>query len=139
MSSSLEPEFIEQQKVILQNLLDRLSGSDAKVNTEKVSDEADLGAVEDEANTMLSMISSNRNASTEVHAALKRIELGSYGICELSKEPIPRARLEAVPWARYTLKTQQTIEKREKARKSGSQQYGVSSVFAAEEAEVEST
>lgn len=36
----------------------------------------------------------------EIEAALRRIEAGTYGICEVCKEPIPEERLEAVPWAR---------------------------------------
>jgi DnaK suppressor protein len=31
--------------------------------------------------------------------ALKQIELGTYGVSELTGDPIPVARLEAVPWA----------------------------------------
>jgi len=36
----------------------------------------------------------------EVEAALARMQTGRYGISEISGEPIPFKRLEAVPWAR---------------------------------------
>ena len=39
----------------------------------------------------------------EVQDALKRIDAGTYGICEICGRPIEPARLEAVPWARYCL------------------------------------
>ncbi len=40
----------------------------------------------------------------EVDAALDRIKKGTYGICEKSKKPIERERLEANPSARFSLK-----------------------------------
>ena len=36
----------------------------------------------------------------EIDRALAKIDDGTYGICEVSGEPIPRERLEAIPWAR---------------------------------------
>jgi len=36
----------------------------------------------------------------EIDAALERIEKGTYGVCEYSGEPIPKDRLEAIPYAR---------------------------------------
>jgi RNA polymerase-binding transcription factor DksA len=36
----------------------------------------------------------------EIDHALSKFELGTYGICEVSGEPIPEERLEAIPWAR---------------------------------------
>jgi DnaK suppressor protein len=35
----------------------------------------------------------------QIDGALKRLELGTYGISEVTGDPIPIARLEAVPWA----------------------------------------
>lgn len=40
----------------------------------------------------------------EVEAALERIEKGTYGICEVSGEPIEKERLEASPSARTCIK-----------------------------------
>jgi DnaK suppressor protein len=36
-----------------------------------------------------------------VEAALNRVRQGTFGICEVCHQPISRARLEAVPWARH--------------------------------------
>lgn len=46
---------------------------------------------------------------TEVEDALKRIEDGTYGVCEKSGKPIPIERLRAIPWARYTKEAQEQI------------------------------
>jgi DnaK suppressor protein len=36
-----------------------------------------------------------------IDEALARIRRGTYGVCEVCQQPIPKARLEAVPWARH--------------------------------------
>ena len=36
----------------------------------------------------------------EIDHALSKFDLGTYGICEVSQEPIPKERLESIPWAR---------------------------------------
>ena len=46
----------------------------------------------------------------ETVAALKRIEDGTYGICESCEEAISTKRLEAVPWARYCIHCQERID-----------------------------
>jgi len=43
--------------------------------------------------------------------ALKRIEKKVYGVCELTNKPIPKARLEAIPWTRFTVEAQAQLEK----------------------------
>jgi len=51
--------------------------------------------------------------------ALKRIEKGTYGVCELTNKPIPRARLEAIPWTRFTVTAQAQLEKDGALRQRG--------------------
>ncbi len=36
-----------------------------------------------------------------IEEAVARISQGTYGVCEVCKQPISKARLEAVPWARH--------------------------------------
>lgn len=38
----------------------------------------------------------------EIDAALRRIEAGTYGVCEATGAPIPEARLRAIPWTRLS-------------------------------------
>ena len=49
---------------------------------------------------------------TEVNAALKRIEDGTYGLCVVCGQPIPEKRLEAIPWASRCVKDQAQLEQR---------------------------
>lgn len=46
-----------------------------------------------------------------IEAALQRLDDGTYGFCLHSGEEIALPRLEAVPWARYTVDVQEKIEK----------------------------
>jgi RNA polymerase-binding transcription factor DksA len=55
-----------------------------------------------------------QNALVEIEHALRRIESGSYGICEISGAPIPISRLEAIPFARFTVQCQAEVEKQRK-------------------------
>ena len=40
-----------------------------------------------------------RAAVEEIDRALHKMEIGTYGICESCNQPIPRARLQALPYA----------------------------------------
>ena len=51
----------------------------------------------------MSLLSSDQDAIYEIEEALKRIEKNTYGICELTGKAIPKARLDAIPWTRFTV------------------------------------
>src|SRR5690349_14426270 len=63
---------------------------------------ADAGTDSFDRDFALSMLSSDQDALYEINAAIKRIETGTYGTCELTGKPIPIPRLDAIPWARFT-------------------------------------
>ena len=62
---------------------------------------ADMGSDSYEIENTIGLMSSERKILVEINAALDRIESGTYGICDGDDKPIPKARLEAIPWARY--------------------------------------
>lgn len=59
----------------------------------------------------LGMLSSDQEAMFEIEEALRRIEKGTYGICELTGKKIPKSRLDVNPWARFTVEAQSQLEK----------------------------
>jgi DnaK suppressor protein len=77
--------------------------------------QADAGSDAYDRDFALSLLSQEQDALYEIDQALKRIEVGTYGICEMSGKPIPRARLEAIPFARFTVQCQSQLEKQNKA------------------------
>jgi RNA polymerase-binding transcription factor DksA len=56
---------------------------------------ADSGTDNFDRDFALSLLSSDQDAVYEIEEALKRIEKKTYGVCELTGKPIPKARLEA--------------------------------------------
>jgi RNA polymerase-binding transcription factor DksA len=52
-----------------------------------------------------------QDAVGEIDAALLRIRNGRFGVCELTGKLIPRERLEAIPWTRYTVEAQAELER----------------------------
>ena len=67
----------------------------------------------------LGMSSFQQDFIAEVMGAIDRIENGTYGICEVTGEKIPRERLDAVPWARTTVEGQRQLEETGQAAISG--------------------
>jgi len=55
-----------------------------------------------------------RKLIAKIDAALRRIEEGEYGYCEVTGEPISLARLEARPIATMTVEAQERHERQEK-------------------------
>jgi RNA polymerase-binding transcription factor DksA len=72
---------------------------------------ADSGTDNFDRDFALSLLSSDQDAVYEIEEALKRIEKKTYGICELTTKSIPRARLEAIPWTRFTVDAQAQLER----------------------------
>ena len=58
----------------------------------------------------LGLLSSDQNALFEIEAALRRIESGAYGVCELTGKRIPSERLAAIPWTQYSLEAEKQLE-----------------------------
>ena len=77
--------------------------------------QADAGSDAYDRDFALSLLSQEQDALYEIDQALKRIELGTYGKCEMSGKSIPHARLEAIPFARFTVECQSQLEKQSKA------------------------
>ncbi len=123
----LEP-FIRQQKQKLLELRDAMVDSMAGVAQDTLRSraegseasafgmhQADAGSDAYDRDFALSLLSQEQDALYEIDQALKRIELGTYGKCEMSGKPIPRARLEAIPFARFTVECQTQLEKQSQA------------------------
>jgi DnaK suppressor protein len=94
------------------NLRSRAEGSEASAFG---MHQADAGSDAYDRDFALSLLSQEQDALYEIDQALKRIELGTYGTCEMSGKSISRARLEAIPFARFTVECQSQLEKQNKA------------------------
>ena len=122
------PPFLRKQKSKLLQLRDSLLDSMTGVSRDTLRSraegseasafgmhQADAGSDAYDRDFALSLLSQEQDALYEIEEALKRVEAGTYGICEMSGKPIPHARLEAIPFARFTVECQTQIEKQKKA------------------------
>jgi DnaK suppressor protein len=71
---------------------------------------ADLGTDNYEQEFALGLMDSERKLLREIDDALQRIEDGTYGICEGTGKRIPKARLNAQPWARHCVEYARMLE-----------------------------
>ena len=72
---------------------------------------AELGSETFERELELTTLTIVEGELKDIGDALRRLDEGTYGICEECGKPIEVARLEAVPWARYCIVDQARIEK----------------------------
>jgi RNA polymerase-binding transcription factor DksA len=115
--AEVKPEWVKYQKHLLElrdRLLSQMSGL-AKESAEELAGYslhmADSGTDNFDRDFALSLLSSDQDAIYEIEEALKRIERNTYGICELTGKPIPKARLDAIPWTRFTVEAQAQLER----------------------------
>lgn len=115
--AEVKPEWVKYQKHLLElreRLLNQMSGL-AKESAEELAGYslhmADSGTDNFDRDFALSLLSSDQDAIYEIEEALKRIERNTYGICELTGKTIPKARLEAIPWTRFTVEAQAQLER----------------------------
>lgn len=88
--------------------------------------QADAGSDAYDRDFALNLLSQEQDALYEIDEAIKRLENGTYGICEMSGKSIPKARLEAIPFARFTVECQSQLEKENRANRP---RYSVTSLF----------
>jgi DnaK suppressor protein len=72
---------------------------------------ADMGTDNYEQEFTLGLVEKERNLLREINSALAKIMDGTYGICEGTGKPISKVRLEAQPWARFSIEYQNKMEK----------------------------
>jgi RNA polymerase-binding protein DksA len=73
---------------------------------------AEQGSEAYEQSLALDLAAADRKLIKEIDDALKRIEDGTYGVCELTGKPIKAERLEELPWARYSIEAARELERR---------------------------
>jgi DnaK suppressor protein len=109
----LDPTFLDQQRRKLTQMRDELLRATQAGETEEAEIRSQsLGEAhesEDDAQKLAMLdidgaaVERSMQRLTRIERALQKIEDGTYGLSDASGDPIPRARLEAMPEAIYTL------------------------------------
>ncbi len=116
--------FIKKQRQRLLDLRDELVDSMSGMTRDTIRNapegseasgsgqhQGDAGSDAYDRDFALSVLAKEQDALYEIEQALRRIQAGTYGICEISLIKIPQARLEAIPFARLTVECQAQWEK----------------------------
>jgi len=123
LKSPLDTAFIEKQRHHLNRLRDALlasaradEGDEVNVRTETAA--SGSREYEDDAQrlTMLelegNLVARDVARLERVNRALEKIKEGTYGLSDVSGQPIPRERLEAIPETIFTIAEEQAREKK---------------------------
>ena len=86
-------------------------------NTRNIPDIADRASEETDRALELRTRDRQRKLVSKIDAALRRIDEGEYGYCEMTGEPISLKRLDARPIATMTLEAQERHERSEKVHR----------------------
>lgn len=97
-------------------LTNTLRGSTADVKTRDDSTsysqhQADKGTDDFEKTISIEVTSKEYDILRNIDRALEKMDEGTYGTCDISGEEISIARLDAVPYANMTVKSQERLEK----------------------------
>ena len=106
-------------KEIKKHLLELKEDAAKRLQNTKQMDmpEAEVGDPIDDASRSLDKeilfeLSGNaHNTIEQIEAALRKIDKGIYGTCEYCRQPIPKKRIKALPFARYCVNCQTSSEK----------------------------
>ncbi|MCL7465089.1 RNA polymerase-binding protein DksA [Phaeovulum sp. NW3] len=101
-------ELLEQSAETLEGLAE---------SARNVPDIADRASEETDRALELRTRDRQRKLVSKIDAALRRIDNGEYGYCEMTGEPISLKRLDARPIATMTLEAQERHERRERVHR----------------------
>ena len=120
--------FLERQTIKLAELRDHILDQVQGVTKDSLRErgegggsafgmhQADAGSDAYEKDFALSLLSQEQDALYEIEQAMKRIQAHVYGVCEMSGQAIPVSRLEAIPFARFTVDCQTRFEQENKGK-----------------------
>jgi DnaK suppressor protein len=116
----MDQEFVERMQSKLLDMkaeiLQKLVAEDEEfrdiVDKDDSKDLVDIASSDIDKSTLEALGTQEVRRLRLIEAALVRIENGKYGFCLKSGKPIPRERLEAIPYALYRIEYQNEVERR---------------------------
>ncbi len=106
-------ERLEEMRNQMAHLI-RDTSEDAKTTDETKGysqHQADEGTDDFNRTISLEVTSKEFGILRQIERAVDKINEGTYGICDITGEEIPIARLEAIPYATMTVKAQDKFER----------------------------
>lgn len=118
MAKDFDSKFLDAQKKKLMEHKNQILNSmrntpveDLQITPEDSVEDGDLAQVVASQNVSFGLREREIKRLREIDVALRKIEEGTYGYCEMTDEPIERKRLEKMPWARLSLEAAEELER----------------------------
>ncbi len=111
-----QKQLKEQLRRLLE-LRERVTGEIISINRDSLSNNdpdpslSDQGTDTFDREFALNQLSNEQDVLFEIDEAIRRIENGTYGICEMTEVAINIERLEALPYVRFSVQAQAELEK----------------------------
>jgi len=103
---AFKQRLLEELRKLLKN--SKMKGWDNEQESADLLDEASKSS---ERRLLSSLSINDAQLYRQIEAALRKIEKGTYGLCEECRNPIPPRRLKVLPYATYCVRCQEAIEK----------------------------
>jgi DnaK suppressor protein len=103
-------ERLEGQLQEVRGFLGRLGRETRELELDVPQDSADRSVANLSQEALFEQASKRRQQMRRIEVALRRMDEGSFGACQICEKEIPRRRLEALPWTQHCLGCQEMIE-----------------------------
>ncbi|HYU31035.1 MAG TPA: TraR/DksA family transcriptional regulator [Thermoanaerobaculia bacterium] len=107
--AKLRRKLIEERDRIVSDYQRDFSAAQS-TREEGAEDLEELANIYQEREFLFARSEEDRQKLLLIEEALQRMAEGTYGLCQWSGEPISRARLQFIPWARYSIDVQEKME-----------------------------
>lgn len=108
----MKQKLLEMKREIMESLAAEDEEFRNLLETGEYNDVLDIASSDVERRTLDTLGGQEMQRLNLIDAALSRIERGEYGYCLKTGKPIPEPRLEAIPYALYTIEYQKQLERR---------------------------
>jgi DnaK suppressor protein len=118
----LTPAKIKEIRAELVSMRDEILKTVGKQKAEEGvdnGDSVDQASQSIEKELLFELSDNERGTLDMIEAAIRKVDNGTYGLCEATQRPIGRARLEAIPYCRYSIEYQNQIENKETEAEPG--------------------
>ena len=96
-------EMLENRRRDLLENIETRRTRDTHVDADENKEELDIASTNQRQAVALRVLDNESKLLRQINRALEKIEIGEYGLCEGTEEPIGYARLKAIPWARHSV------------------------------------
>lgn len=126
MPSAIKPEDLEGYRRTLLSLQSRLRGDLEQMTDEALGNAADssgnlsnvplhmadVGTENYDQEFTLSLIENEQGTLDQINEAFRRLDAGTYGLCEECEQPIAKPRLQALPYTKHCIECARKMESR---------------------------